>query len=174
MKKFDVIAKSCPLLEEIEIGYRCNSKIEMDDSCFESLAFLFPYLRSVNLGIARNLTGNGLLMFCAAMGTRLERLEIREARRRSNPDCGLSNDTLWRIGCLCPNLKLFRYLASCVSLPNIKEGILLLLDGCIKLERLHLVYRGPRRTIVFDSKEEEFSGLSVRESFERFIESGRA
>ena len=142
-KSLDQIAKSCPLLQSLDLGYGIWSHMKMDDKALLTLPHLFPHLCAVKLNTYK-ITDWGLANFCELMGDRLKSIRIYESAYDSGgvqKNKKLSDRTLTDvIGKQCPNLEEFEYNSSFLGRSEISEhGIIGLLDQCHKLQKLSLI-----------------------------------
>lgn len=142
-KSLDHMAKSCPLLERLDLGYGIWSHMKMDDKALLTLPHLFPHLCAVKLNTYK-ITDWGLASFCELMGDRLQSIRIYESAYDSGgvqKNKKLSDRTLTEvIGKQCPNLQEFEYNSSFLGRSEITEhGIIGLLDQCHNLQKLSLI-----------------------------------
>lgn len=149
-KALALIAKSCPLLEEIDVGGSLFSCMKATDVDILSLPALFPRLSGIRLSQWK-VTSNGITDFCKNMGCRLTSVRIDNTVM---PGAGteLTDDSLALIARYCPNLKHFEYGSYLGygpgSLVSGKGIIALLRDGS-KLKTLSLLNRVSKGLEVF-------------------------
>lgn len=134
---FEQVAQSCPLLEDIDAGFRVWSNMKLDDATLLKLPEYFPHLKSITFNMY-HLTGAIVVDFCRIMGDRLVSLCVRDNRA---PNKQLSDANVKDIANFCPNLERFDYESvndhsdSMLS----EKGIIDLLEGCKNLKRLALI-----------------------------------
>jgi hypothetical protein len=137
-KALEQIAKACPLLESIDLGYSIWSIMKIENKDLMSLPSLFPHLKHIQLCTAK-VSDSGIAAFCERMGDRL--LSIRIDELFYSEYMRLSNHTLASvIARHCRNLERFDFTDHPNS--NISEkGIIALLNDCRKLNQLSLILR---------------------------------
>jgi F-box-like len=134
-KALQQIAKACPLLETIDVGYSLWSRMSITDEDLQTLPSLFPHLKAV-LFNTYNVTDLGMLSFCENMGHRLVSIRIQSRDGHNSP----SDRTLKKIAVHCSNLEHFDYYTHSYQPCNFThEGISALLKNCRKLRHLSLV-----------------------------------
>ena len=138
------IAESCPLLEEIDIGYSLWSSMHADDNALMEIPSLFPYLKKIRFDLRQHtVTRDGLWRFLEAMADRLVDLRIYalivQVLGEATPWV-LADADLEEISRHCQNLEYFRYeqYADAVGEPFSKEGVIALVRGCPKLKSIVL------------------------------------
>ena len=134
-KAFEQIAKACPLLEAIDVGYSVWSNMKCDDKALQLLPSIFPHLKELRLNTYK-ISDSGLAAFCERMGGRL--LEIR-IRYRYSSTKKLSDHTLAAIAHHCSNLERFEYTEYHGEYDFTETGIISLLNGCRNLKNLTLI-----------------------------------
>lgn len=137
---FEQIAKSCPVLEDLDMGDHVWTKMKIDNHTLAKLPELFPHLKSISFNTYK-LTDSAVSSFCRAMGGRLVSLSVSDS---FNCHKKLSDATLMTIGEYCPNLERFDFLNSYSSyntnvLQFSHSGCLALLKGCPNLKCLSLI-----------------------------------
>jgi hypothetical protein len=144
-KALEKIAESCPLLEDIDMGYSPHSNMHADDNALMEIPALFPHLKKIRFGsdLRDKVTRNGFRRFLETMADRLVDLRVHAFVLHSF-DRGtwvLSDADLQEIGRHCQNLEHFRYEqfeddgGELLS----KEGVIALVRGCPKLKSIYLV-----------------------------------
>jgi hypothetical protein len=137
-KALEKIAESCPLLEDIDIGYSVLSSMHADDDVLMEIPSLFPHLRTIRFDLQR-VTRNGLWRFLETMDDRL--VDLRIYALTNTGELVLSDADLQQISRQCQNLEYFRYEQSDDDLgePFSKEAIIALVRGCPKLKSVALI-----------------------------------
>jgi hypothetical protein len=140
---FREIAKACPHLESIDIGFTFRSGINPKDHDLMEAVERFPNLNSISVDMWYA-TSVGVASMARAMGGQLFHLKISDSSitRRY-----LSDEAMRAIGSSCKNLKSFAFelvyyqkyyqvsmLFDCLT----DAGIIALVDGCRRLETLSL------------------------------------
>jgi hypothetical protein len=144
-KALEKIAESCPLLDNIDIGYNLFSSMHADDNALMEIPSLFPHLKKIRFGIQEKVTRNGLWRFLETMGDRLVDLRIYYTmmtfQSEAMGEWVLSDADLEEISRHCPNLEYFHYeqyddinVGELLS----KEGVIALVRGCPKLKSIVL------------------------------------
>lgn len=136
-KLFEQIAKSCPLLEELDCGFRVWSNMKLDDSTLLKLPKYFPHLKSITFNMY-HVTGSVVADFCRIMGERLVSLCVRDNRA---PNRQLSDENIKAIADSCVNLERFSYESVNDPIDSFlsEKGVIDLLRGCRNLKRLALI-----------------------------------
>jgi hypothetical protein len=135
-KALKQIAKACPLLESIDLGYSLWSIMKIEDKDLMSLPLLFPHLKHIQLCTAK-VSNSGIAAFCERMGDRL--LSIRIDESYYSDYMRLSNHTLASVITRhCRNLERFD-VTVCPNSNISEKGIIALLNGCRKLNQLSLI-----------------------------------
>jgi F-box-like len=132
-KAMQQIAKACPLLETIDVGYSMWSRMRIDDKDLQTLPSVFPHLKAVLFNTFK-LTDLGMSSFCENMGHRLVSIRIQSNNEYNSP----SDRTLKKIAVHCSNLEHFDYYTY-QPCSFTHDGILALLKYCRKLKHLSLV-----------------------------------
>lgn len=135
-KAFEQIAKACPLLEVLDVGYSLYSSMKVDDAALQELPSLFPHLKEIRLSMDR-LTNAGLTGFFERMGDRLESICIRDgypSDREKLTDLALTST----IARFCPNLEHFVHYGSYPQGVISETGLIDLLKDCRKLKSILL------------------------------------
>lgn len=145
-----LIAKSCPLLEEIDVGGSLLSCMKATDADILSLPALFPRLSGIRTSQWK-VTSNGITAFCQKMSSRLASLRI-DNTIMAGAGTELADEDLALIARYCPNLKRFEYGSyfgfGSVSLVSGKGIIALLREGS-KLKTLSLLSRASTGLEIF-------------------------
>ena len=97
------MAKHCPFLEEMDIGYEDWTSSHPKRKELLNLASLFPRLSKIGIDMW-NLISADIASFAETMGDRLVAISIRGERITNNY---LYDDTLATIGEACPSLQAF-------------------------------------------------------------------
>jgi hypothetical protein len=149
------ISESCPLLEDIDIGYSLFSSMHADDNALMVIPSLFPHLRKIRFGLER-VRRNGLWRFLETMADRLVDLRINTAATWV-----LSDADLQEISRHCQNLEHFSYHQCDCYLGGIisKEGVIALVRGCPKLKSVVLVNMGSVQSEAFEYIAEHATNL---------------
>jgi hypothetical protein len=137
------IAESCPLLEDIDIGYSLWSSMHADDNALMETPSLFPHLKKIRFELNDNVTRNGVWHFLKNMADRLVDLRIRATlnHQSADTDAWVFRDAdLQEISRLCPNLEHFSYMDQHTDRKVLhKEGVISLVRGCPKLKSIVLI-----------------------------------
>jgi hypothetical protein len=143
-KALEKIAESCPLLDDIDIGYSISSSMHADDNALMEIPSLFPHLSKIRFDLRQQkVTRNGLWRFLETMADRLVDLRmyalIFQSPGRAAPWV-LSDTDLEEISRHCQNLEHFRYeqYLDNVGEPLSKEGVIALVRGCPNLKSIVL------------------------------------
>lgn len=155
-KSLKLIAKACPLLEEIDIGFAiyCNM-LHITDADFLSLPSLFPHLAGIRFSLRSRLTLAGIANFCQSMGTRLATLRISDfAPYRVYSES--YDELLVTVAQCCPNLIQFEY--GSIFDPTFdpreslfsEKGVIALLKGCTGMKILNLLSRANTGLAIFE------------------------
>jgi hypothetical protein len=141
-KALENIAASCPLLEDVDIGYSIFSNMHADDNALMEIPSLFPHLKKIRFDLKQKLTRNGLWRFLETMADRLMDLRIFALifQQYESGGWGLSDADLEEISRHCQNLEHFRYEQHNDDGRELlsKEGVIALLRGCPKLKSVAL------------------------------------
>lgn len=97
-KALSLIAKACPVLEEIDLGFSLLSRMMLTDADISSVPTLFPRLNKIRF-CTTYMSNDGLVAFCRRIGGRLLTLHIQGAFHK------ISEDILVEVARLCPNLR---------------------------------------------------------------------
>jgi hypothetical protein len=153
-KALEKISESCPLLEDIDIGYSLWSSMHADDNALMVIPSLFPHLRKIRFDLEK-VTRKWLFSFLATMADRLVDLRIHTAA-----GWVLSDDEFQDISRHCQNLEHFSY-QQCDRLggPLSKEGVIALIRGCPKLKSVVLVNIGSVQIEAFEYIAEHATNL---------------
>jgi hypothetical protein len=155
------ISESCPLLEDIDIGYSLWSSMHADDNALMEIPSLFPHLKKIRFEIKEKVTRNGLWRFLETMADRLVDLRIYALNPQWRMDTGawafLSDADLQEISRHCQNLEHFRYEQYHNFLS--KEGVIALVRGCPKLKSIVLLNTDSVQIEAFEYIAEHASNL---------------
>jgi hypothetical protein len=136
---FREIAKVCPHLEAIDIGYTfgVGCGVYPTDSNLMEAVERFPNLNSISFEMW-NVTNSGISSMARALGDQLHHLKFAASSIMYR--C-VSDEVMKVIGTCCKNLKSFSYNAKSISEEDdllTDAGIIALVDGCRHLETLSL------------------------------------
>jgi hypothetical protein len=137
------LAKRCPLLEELDVGWTDNTIAHISDQQLVELPRQFPHLTGISIDMWKA-TNTGIYSFVEKMADRLLHLCIKGETFVDEPVGYLSDSTLIQIGRVCPNLEGFAYWLS-LRAYNVRHdsfsgaGVMALFRGCTKLKKLLLV-----------------------------------
>jgi hypothetical protein len=142
-KALKKIAESCPLLEDIDIGYSIYSSMRADDNTLMEIPALFPHLKKIRFYLTPGkVTRNGLWRFLETMADRLVDLRVYALVHHSinTSAWALSDADLQEISRHCQNLEHFRYEQYIDDRGAVlsKEGVIALVRGCPKLKSIYL------------------------------------
>jgi hypothetical protein len=143
-KALEKIAESCPLLEDIDMGYSPHSSMHADDNALMAIPSLFPHLKKIRFCSDRQdkITRNGFWRFLETMADRLVDLRVYALVFGPNDTRTwvLSDADLQEISRHCQNLEHFRYELYKDDGGELlsKEGVIALVRGCPKLKSIYL------------------------------------
>jgi hypothetical protein len=142
-KALKKIAESCPLLEDIDIGYSIYSSMRADDNTLMEIPALFPHLKKIRFYLTPGkVTRNGLWRFLETMADRLVDLRVFALVHHNTAGAwALSDADLQEISRHCQNLEHFRYEQEYYNGGGevlSKDGVIALVRGCPKLKSIYL------------------------------------
>lgn len=141
------LAKACPMLEDIDLGFRLNSTAKPDSTCLFSLPSLFPQLSKIGLNL-KKVTAPALEWFCERIGDRLLSLEFKyEYTSIGDFPWQVSDKTFRVISRHCTKLKRFGFSCNWRRVQGAlfrlsSKGVISLLKGCPALKSLTLIDAG--------------------------------